>query len=342
MRLSAPTLAAGLLLLGFAIWLGVASPASAHEIRPALLQIEEKQNGLFDVIWKVPVKDGIVPGIQPVFPPLMKQIGRTSIQVLPGTRLERSTYNSNGKPIVGETLTIDKLSTMQIDVLVRLKLADGTSHSAILKPDSPSFLVPALASKSEVAWSYWQLGLVHILEGVDHLLFLLALMFLVTGFWALLKTITAFTLAHSVTLALASLGIVNVPPAPTEAVIALSIVFLATEIVRRNAGQTGLTQRSPWLVACFFGLFHGLGFAGALTSIGLPQHEIPLALLMFNIGVETGQIVFIVCVVAIMEALRRIASPISMFTVRFAPFVIGAIAAYWTIDRVVSFLPLSA
>ena len=330
------------LTLALAALLGVVRETSAHEIRPALLQIEEKEPGLFDVIWKVPVKGRVVPEIRPVFPAFMKQIGRTTAQDLPGTRLQRSTYNSNAKPIVGETLTIDKLSTMQIDVLVRLKLADGSTHSAILRPNRRSFVVPTRATKGEVAWSYWRMGLVHILEGVDHLLFLLALLFLVTGFWNLLKTVTAFTLAHSVTLALASLGVVNVPPAPTEAIIALSIVFLAAELTRIYNGETGLTARYPWAVAGFFGLFHGLGFAGALTKIGLPAHEIPLALLMFNVGVETGQILFIVVVVALLEVLRRFPLPVPEAAWRLVPYAIGAIAAFWTVERVASFMHFSA
>jgi len=330
------------LALALATLLGGGAQLRAHEIRPALLQIEERETGLFDVVWKVPVKDGVIPKIQPIFPSFMKQIGRTATQMLPGTKLERSTYNSNGKPIVGETFNIDGLSTMQIDVLVRLKLADGNSHSAILKPDKPSYRVPAQATKVEVVWSYWRMGLVHILEGIDHLLFLLALLFLVNGFWNLLKTITAFTLAHSVTLALASLGIVYVPPAPTEAIIALSIVFLAAELARKYSGEIGLTERYPWVVACFFGLFHGLGFAGALTNIGLPAHEIPLALLMFNVGVETGQVLFIVAVVAALEALRRLPMPVPQDARQLVPYVIGGIAAFWTIERVASFIQFSA
>jgi hypothetical protein len=231
---------------------------------------------------------------------------------------------------------------MQIDVLVRLKLANGSTHSAILRPTTPSFEIPARATKRDVAWSYWRMGLVHILEGVDHLLFLLALLFLLSGFWNVLKTITAFTLAHSITLGLATLGLVNVPPAPTEAVIALSIVFLATELVRKHSGETSLTERYPWMVACFFGLFHGLGFAGALTKIGLPAHEIPLALLMFNVGVETGQVLFIVAVVALLGVLRRIPLPIPAGAWRLVPYAIGGIAAFWTIDRVASFVQFAA
>jgi hypothetical protein len=322
--------------------MGAVGETSAHEIRPALLQIEEKEPGLFDVVWKVPVKDAVVPDIRPVFPSFMKQIGRTATQMLPGTKLERSTYNSNGRPIVGETLTIDRLSTMQIDVLVRLKLADGSTHSAILRPDTPSFVVPAQATKREIAWSYWRMGLVHILSGMDHLLFLLALLFLVSGFWNLLKTITAFTVAHSITLALATLGFVHVPPAPTEAIIALSIVFLAAEIVRKHYGEIGLTERYPWIVAGFFGLFHGLGFAGALTNIGLPAHEIPLSLFMFNVGVETGQILFIAVVSGLLAALRHVAVRVPNGGWRLVPYGIGGVAAFWTVERVVSFMQFSA
>ena len=312
----------------------------AHEIRPALLQIEKQEPGLFDVIWKVPVRNSVVPDIRPVFPVFMKQIGRTAAQELPGTRLERSTYSSNGKPIVGEKLTIDGLSTLQIDVLVRLALADGSTHSVILRPDRPSFVVPMRATKGEVAVSYWRMGMVHILEGVDHLLFLVALLFLINSTWALLKTVTAFTLAHSITLALAALGIVNVPTGPTEAVIALSIVLLAAEVLRTYSGKTSLTQRFPWAVACFFGLFHGLGFAGALNEIGLPAHEIPLALLMFNVGVETGQILFIAAVAALLRVLRRLPFPVPAGAWRIVPYAIGGIAAFWTIERVATFVPL--
>jgi hypothetical protein len=164
----------------------------------------------------------------------------------------------------------------------------------------------------------------------------LALLLIVTGFWKLLQTVTAFTVAHSVTLGLATLGFVHVPPAPTEAVISLSIVFLATELVRKYRGEVGLTERRPWLVAMAFGLFHGLGFAGALSQIGVPAHEVPLALLMFNVGVETGQVVFVVGVVAALVALRRTPLRIPQGAWRLAPYGIGALAAFWTIQRVVS------
>jgi hypothetical protein len=180
------------------------------------------------------------------------------------------------------------------------------------------------------------MGVIHILGGVDHLLFLFALMLIVSGFWKLLQTVTAFTLAHSVTLAFATLGFVHVPPAPTEAVISLSILFLAAEIVRKQQGDVGLTERRPWLVALAFGLFHGLGFAGALSQIGVPAHEVPLALLMFNVGVETGQIAFVVVVVALLAALRRLPLSLPQGAWRLAPYSIGSLAAFWTLQRLVA------
>ena len=188
--------------------------------------------------------------------------------------------------------------------------------------------------KSRSPGRFLRLGVFHILEGVDHLLFLFALFVIVVGFGRLIKTVTAFTVAHSITLALAALGIVNVPQVATEAVIALSILFLAAEIVRTRSGRTGLTARYPWAIAFAFGLIHGLGFAGALTQIGLPEHEVPLALLMFNVGVEAGQIAFLVAVAALLAGLYRLPLPTFRGSWRFIPYGVGSVAAFWTIERV--------
>ncbi len=313
----------------------LATAAGAHEIRPALLEITERDGGWFDVVWKVPTRGDRVLGLEPRLPKSLVPLGPPSERVVPGAWIQQATYKSDGGAFVGDTITVEGLSVMQTDVLLRIDLADGTSHSAILRPGSPSFEIPARAAKAEVSWSYWRMGVIHILEGVDHLLFLLALMLIVSGFWRLLKTITAFTLAHSLTLGLATLGLVNVPPAPTEAVISLSILFLAVEIVRMREGEPSLTQRKPWLVALAFGLFHGLGFAGALSQVGVPAHEVPLALLMFNVGVETGQVLFVTAVVAVLAVVRRIEIPAPEGAWRLAPYTIGSLAAFWTIDRIV-------
>ncbi len=180
------------------------------------------------------------------------------------------------------------------------------------------------------------MGTIHILEGFDHLLFLLTLLLIVTGLWPLLKTVTAFTVAHSLTLALATLGIVNIPPAPTEAVISLSIMLLAVEVVRKSAGEMTLSECYPWLIAFTFGLVHGLGFAGALSEIGVPQNEVPLALLMFNVGVETGQVMFVVAVSLLLAGLHKIHNKTALTIARAAPYAIGGVAAFWTIQRLVS------
>jgi len=325
--------AAGLMLV---VGFGMVTAAQAHEIRPGLLDIKESESGLFSVTWKVPTRGDAVLALQPVLPEDWVPLGPPSERRVPGAWIQTATYRSEIGSIVGEMLEIDGLSALQTDVLLRIELADGTSHSAILRPSDPTFLVPPLASKSEVMVSYWRMGMTHILEGYDHLLFLLALLLIVTGFWQLLQTVTAFTVAHSVTLGLATLGFVHVPPTPTEAMISLSIVFLATELVRKYQGEVGLTERRPWLVAMAFGLFHGLGFAGALSQVGVPVHEVPLALLMFNVGVETGQLVFVVGVVAALAALRRVPLTVLQGAWRLAPYSIGALAAFWTIQRVVS------
>jgi hydrogenase/urease accessory protein HupE len=318
------------------------SVAQGHEIRPALLDITETRPGAFDVTWKVPTRGDRVLALTPVFPDSWSPLGPASQRVVPGAWIRQSTHRSEAGSLIGETLSIEGLSALQTDVLLRIELADGTSHSAVLRPSSPSFRIPAAASKGEVAESYWQMGVRHILEGVDHLLFLLALMLLVSGFGQLLKTVTAFTVAHSVTLALATLGVVNVPPAPTEAVISLSILFLAVEIVRKQRGEVGLSARRPWLVALAFGLFHGLGFAGALSEVGIPAHEVPLALLMFNVGVETGQVLFVGAVAAALAALGRVPFIPPAGEWRLAPYTIGALAAFWTIERSVAAVSGSA
>jgi hydrogenase/urease accessory protein HupE len=272
----------------------------------------------------------------------MKPVGPPSAHAAPGAIVQYFSFKTDGAPIAGETILIDGLTGVQIDVLVRIKLANGDSHSIILRPKSPSVVIPERASKGVVSWSYLKMGVEHILGGIDHLLFVLALVVIVPNRWMLLKTITAFTVAHSMTLALAVLGVVHVPPGPTEAIIALSIVFLAVEIVHSRQGKFSLTERRPWIVAMVFGLFHGLGFAGALSEVGLPQHEIPLALLMFNVGVEIGQIAFVLAILIVIRLFQyasdRVPVLVSMNRWQWVPYAIGCVATYWTIERTMAFL----
>ena len=317
------------------------APASADEIRPALLDIKEQNTGLFVVTWKVPTRGNRTLAITPQLPEGLELLGTPTLQDMPGAVIERATYKNNAESLTGQTIVIDGLSALQTDVLLQVQLQDGTRYSAILRPASPAFTIPLQASKLKVAGDYWRMGTIHILEGVDHLLFVLALLLIVSGLGPLVKAVTAFTVAHSITLALATLGVVHVPSAPTEAIIALSILFLAAEIVHQRNGVIGITERWPWVIAFIFGLFHGLGFAGALSEIGVPQHEVPLALFTFNVGVETGQLLFIAGVLGLIALLRRLPVTAPQGTWRLLPYSIGSVAAYWTIDRVVSFLPVA-
>jgi hydrogenase/urease accessory protein HupE len=224
-----------------------------------------------------------------------------------------------------------------IDVLVRLQRSDDTTQVVRLTPSTPAFVVEAAPRWTQVAATYLGLGIEHILLGVDHLLFVLAMLLLVRSWGRLLATITAFTVAHSITLAAATLGFVHVPPQPVEAAIALSIVFVAAEIVHGRMGRTGLTERWPWVVAFVFGLLHGLGFASALREVGLPEGAIPAALLFFNLGVELGQLAFVEVVLALLASLRSLQLSTPAWSWRLASYGIGAVAMYWTIERVVAF-----
>jgi hypothetical protein len=319
-------------------WLLSPLAASADELRPALLQISELEQGWVEVVWKVPMRGNEVEDLTPVLPDFLEPIGAGSGRRVAGAFLEYRTYRSAGRGLTGATLRIDGLSALPTDVLVRVSLRDGTEHSAILRSGNESFIIPEVATRGQLALSYWQMGTIHILEGFDHLLFLLTLLLIITGLWPLLKTVTAFTVAHSLTLALATLGIVQLPPAPTEAVISLSIVLLAVEVARKNAGETTPSERFPWLVAFTFGLVHGLGFAGALAEIGVPQNEIPLALVMFNVGVETGQVMFVIVASVLVQGLHRLHGPAGQLVTRAGPYAIGGVAAFWTLQRIESFL----
>jgi hypothetical protein len=331
-----PSLAIG----AFLLLLTSAFAVLADEFRPALLELNERDGGWVDLTWKVPMRGDKVLALTPVLPEFFEQMGPGSVRQVSGALLETRSYRIGQQTLNGVTLIIDGLSTIPVDVLLRVKLSDGTEHSAILRSGSNSFTIPEQVTRVDLAISYWRMGTIHILEGYDHLLFLLTLLLIVSGIWPLLKTVTAFTLAHSLTLALATLGLLYIPPLPTEALISLSIVLLAVEVVRKNQGQFTLSERYPWLVAFTFGLIHGLGFAGALSEIGLPRGEVPLALLMFNVGVETGQVMFVVVVSLLLAWLHRLNSHSALGLARATPYAIGGVAMFWTMQRIVLFLPL--
>jgi hydrogenase/urease accessory protein HupE len=315
--------------------------AFAHEVRPAYLELQQTAAETYQVFWKVPGRgEDLRLGLYVEFPAGSTNVTSPRGAMVNNAFTERWTVTRAGG-LTGGTIHIAGLTATTTDVLVRLERLDGTTQITRLTPSAPSFVVEAAPRALEVARTYLVLGIEHILKGIDHLLFVLALLLLVKGTRRLIATVTAFTLAHSLTLAAATLGFVHVPGPPVEAAIALSIVFVAAEIVRGRGGRAGLTERLPWVVAFTFGLLHGLGFASALNEVGLPQSAIPVALFFFNVGVEIGQLVFIASVFAVLALARQmtrlITVPQPAWAWRVAPCAIGGVAMFWVIQRVAAF-----
>lgn len=317
-------------------WAMVA-PVVAHEARPAYLEMRQADAEHYDVLWKVPgLGENKRLALHVVFDDETASVSPPVVTFANNAFVKRWRIHRPGG-LDGSEVRIDGLQGTLTDVLVRLERADGTTQTLRVQPDRPAFLIAAVPSQWDVARSYFGLGVEHIALGIDHLLFVLALVILVRDMRKLFWTITAFTLAHSLTLAAATLGWLHVPPPPVEASIALSIMFLASEIVHARHGRPGLTHRWPWIVAFLFGLLHGLGFAGALSDVGLPGNAIPVALLFFNGGVEVGQLAFIAVVLAVMAAARRIRMPSHPEAWRVPVYSIGTVAAFWTIERIAAF-----
>jgi hydrogenase/urease accessory protein HupE len=275
-------------------------------------------------------------GLYVRLPETCEQLGEPRAMLAGDAYMERWSVR-HPEALVGETIFIDGLQTTLTDVLVRIARLDGSTQVARLTPASPSLDVVAAPGAWQVSWTYLVLGVEHILFGVDHLLFVLALLLLVRDWRRLVATITSFTVAHSVTLALATLGVLSVPGPPVEACIALSIVFVAAEVIRSRQGAPGLTERAPWIVALSFGLLHGLGFAGALADVGLPPQAIPAALLFFSVGVEAGQLAFIAAALGALAIVRRIRVRRPAWSWRIMPTAVGAVAVTWVIDRTSGF-----
>ncbi|MBA7467941.1 hypothetical protein ES707_03179 [subsurface metagenome] len=324
------------ILLALAQMLAV-KPAVADELRPAYLDIRETAADEFAVVWKVPALGDLRLGIYVHLPESCKARAEPVRTIQTGAFFERWSVVCAGG-LKGREISVDGLRSSVTDALARIEYRDGTTQVARVTPESPTFLVTGAQGRLEVAKTYLLLGVDHILTGYDHLLFVLALMLLIGDLWTLAKTITAFTVAHSITLAGATLGYFSLPQKPVEAAIALSIAFVASELVKMKAGERRLSQAYPWVVAFAFGLLHGFGFAGALKETGLPQLDVPLALLMFNVGVEAGQLLFVAAIVIVIRA------AVALFTVpitqpRFAAaYLIGTISMTWFVSRVTSFV----
>jgi hypothetical protein len=309
----------------------------AHEVRPAYLEVRQTGPETYAVLWKVPGQgQDLRLGIYVEFPAGCTNVSEPRSSMVNNAFTERWSVTCAGG-LTGGTIRIAGLSATTTDVLVRLERLDGSMQVARLTPSVPSFVVAAAPRAWDVVRTYSVLGVEHILTGIDHLLFVLALLLITRGGWRLVKTVTAFTLSHSLTLSAATLGLVHVPQAPVEAVIALSIVFVAAEILRQYHGQETITARAPWVVAFSFGLMHGLGFAGGLSDAGLPAGHIPTALLFFSLGVEAGHFLFIGAVLAMIALAHRTAIPVPRWARAMAAYSIGSIAMFWVIERSAAF-----
>lgn len=325
------------LLLCFILLPTVAATLSAHEVRPAYLQLRQTSADTYDVFWKVPaLGDNMRLGLYVKLPEACSNLARPTGLFSLGAFSEQWSIRCPGG-LAGSTIRIEGLTATLTDVLVRVERLDGSAQVTRLASSSPSFIVEAAPRRFEVARTYLVLGIEHILTGTDHLLFVSGLLLLVTGFRRLLMTVSAFTLSHTVTLTLATLGFVHVPPAPVEAVIALSILFVAYEVLRKNENPNGLAQRKPWLVAFTFGLLHGLGFAGGLSAAGLPAGHIPLALAFFSGGVEVGHFSFVATALLSIAAARKQLDTLPAWSSRVPPYAIGSMASYWLIARLAAF-----
>ena len=312
----------------------LAGAAHAHEVRPGFLELRETSPETYSVLWKHPAGGEVQISIAPVFPRDCSFRTPDRQQLTPGAVIVRGTLRCQGG-IGGKTVTIAGLEATITDVLIRLHNADGRLESHLVRPTSPSVTLGGTTTTGQRVIAYLQLGVQHILLGVDHLLFVLGLLLIVQDRWMLVKTITSFTVAHSITLAIATLGYASAPLPPLNAAIALSILFLGPEIVRVWRGETSFTIRHPWVVAFAFGLLHGFGFASGLTAMGLPPGEIPLALLFFNVGVEIGQLMFVGLVLALARSFTVLEIRWPRWAQLVPGYAVGTLGAFWFIQRTV-------
>lgn len=324
----------------------VLSPAAvAHEIRPAFLQVREIEPNTYDFIWKTPARGEMRLALNVLQPKACANVSEPRSTLVDGAVIQRWRATCDGG-LVGKSLEIENLSHTLTDAIVRIELLDRSPQTLRLTPDQPSATIPDRQPWTDVATTYSVLGIEHILLGFDHLMFVLALLLLVRDIRRLIAAVTAFTIAHSLTLAGTTFGWVKLASAPVEATIALSIMFIAVEIMRVRAGRQSLTANLPWLASFAFGLLHGFGFAGALREIGMPEDAAPLALLFFNLGVEAGQLAFIAAVLAAMVLWKRFAPPtintprVTGIAWRAPVYLIGITSAYWFVERTISVLGL--
>ncbi|HVT89122.1 MAG TPA: HupE/UreJ family protein [Tepidisphaeraceae bacterium] len=305
--------------------------ASAHDLLLGYLELRQTGPETFAMLWTLPAKDELR-GLHPDLPADCKTDPEPQRMQTADSFIERTIITCPGG-LDGKTISLDPKWAAMLDVLVRVVRPDESTQVYRLTPVTDSFIVEAAPGWVQKAGTFLVQGIEHILMGIDHLLFVLGLLLIVDSRWMLAKTITSFTIAHSITLALAALTYTAAPALPLNAAIALSILFLGPEIIRKQRGQSSLTIRHPWVVAFAFGLLHGVGFASGLTSLGLSRHEIPLALLMFNVGVEIGQLFFVFIIIGLEHGFRKLEIYWPYWVQQIPVYVVGGLGAYWTIQR---------
>ena len=320
------------LLVALMMLFALPATGAAHELRPGFLEIAQTGPERYDIRFKVPARGDARLGLYVRLPSECTATSRRT-EHTESAVVEQFVAECSGG-LAGRQISIDGLVGTFTDVVARTAFADGAVQAARLTPDQPHFIVDTNPTWLDVARTYFLLGVEHILLGIDHLLFVLALLLLVGNIWMLVKVITAFTVAHSITLALAALGLAQIPQAPVEAVIALSIMFVAAEIVRRTRPGSDIAGMAPWIIAFAFGLLHGLGFGGALKEIGLPQSDVPLALLNFNLGVEAGQLLFVFAALGLKALAERALSLEVPWARAVTAYGVGSLAAVWFVQRV--------
>ena len=313
----------------------IATAGWAHESRPAYLEVKETAPGQYSLLWRTPTLSGMRLPVVLQLPDGVRNLKEPATQELTDSVLTRYWIEAGPGGIAGKRIEFPGLQGTITDVLVRVEMLDGRSWTVIVHPSQPWVEITAAQTRWAVMGTFIVQGIRHILFGADHMLFVLGLLLIVKDRWMLLKTVTAFTVAHSITLAIATLGYAEAPMVPLNAAIALSILFLGPEIVRSWRGQTSFTIRHPWVVAFAFGLLHGFGFASALTSAGLPHHELPIALLSFNVGVEIGQLSFVFLILALERAFRILQVRWPRWAEALPGYTVGSLGAFWTVQRVV-------
>lgn len=325
--------------IGIVLTFAAVGNAPAHEVRPGYLELRQLDGHIWEILWRVPHREGTLLPLSLRLPDDCQEQGRSVRSTSGATDTRLRVLCPSG--LTGWHASIDGLALQRSNVLARAFLNDGSDRTVLLTPDQPDLVLQPKQDQVEVGINYLRLGVEHILLGFDHLLFVLALMLLVRGRRKLILTITAFTLGHSVTLVAAVVGWVQADVGLVELLVALSIAIVAVEVIHLRRGRMGLGARWPAVFAVGFGLLHGLGFASALRTLGLPVHDIPLALFSFNLGVELGQLIFVLSVVLVAHQTRLAPtrqgpdgrlSHTDRLTLP-AAYLIGTIAMYWAVER---------